>query len=238
MVQPGGRLPNRRQQIPMITQPISQLEDRLATPAVQHRPHVHLPSLPHLRPVRQDSRTPGTRTPNIALVGLQLLVGYEWLLAGGDKFLLGTFPAQLSGLLNTLVNSGHLAGFFVAILQGVVAPNAVLFGYLIESGETLAGLGLIAAGLVALLRPLAGHSLSGSSATLFVYGDRLLERLAPLAAAGAGLLGVSYFFLDGLPTPWFVPSIAFGGSIDTGLFFAAASVVLIVSQFVQRQPGQ
>src|SRR5438270_5060972 len=46
---------------------------------------------------------------------------------------------------------------------------------------------------------------SGTSATLFVYGDRLLQRLAPLAAMGAGLLGVSYFFLDGLPAPWFVP---------------------------------
>jgi hypothetical protein len=222
----------------MITQPNPQLKDQLATPDVQHGPHLHLPGLFHPRPVQQDSRTTGTRTPNIVLAGLQLLVGYEWLLAGGDKFLLGTFPAQLGGLLNTLVNSGHLASFFVAILQGLVAPNAVLFGYLIESGETLAGLGLVTAGLVALLRPLAGRSLSGASATLFVSGDRLLERLAPLAAAGAGLLGVSYFFLDGTPSPWFVPSIAFGGSIDTGLFFAAASVVLIVSQFVQRQPSR
>jgi len=92
--------------------------------------------------------------------------------------------------------------------------------------------------VVTVLRPLAGRSLSGTSATLFVYGDRLLQRLAPIAAIGAGLLGLSYFFLDGLPKPWFVPSIAFGGSIDSGLFFAAASVVLIVSQFVQRQPGR
>ncbi len=222
----------------MITQPNSQLKDQLAPPAVQHGSHLHLPGLLHLRPVRQDSRTTGTRPPNIALAGLQLLVGYEWLLAGGDKLLLGNFPAQLGGLLNTLVSSGHLAGFFVVILQGLVAPNAALFGYLIESGETLAGLGLVTAGLVALLRPLAGRSLSGRSAKLFGSGDRFLERLAPLAAAGAGLLGVSYFFLDGLPRPWFVPSIAFGGSIDTGLFFAAASVVLIVSQFVQRQPGR
>ncbi len=222
----------------MITQPNPQLKDQLATPDVQHGPHLHLPGLSHLRPVRQDSRNTGTRTPNIVLAGLQLLVGYEWLLAGGDKFLLGTFPAQLGGLLNTLVSSGHLAGFFVAILQGLVAPNAVLFGYLIESGETLAGLGLVTSGLVALLRPLAGHFLSGASATLFVYGDRLLSRLAPLAAAGAGLLGLSYFFLDGTPSPWFVPSIAFGGSIDSGLFFAAASVVLIVSQFVQRQSSR
>ncbi len=70
---------------------------------------------------------------------------------------------------------------------------------------------------------------------MFMSGFRLVERLAPIAALGAGLLGLSYFFLDGLPKPWFVPSIAFGGSIDMGLFLAAASVILVVSQFVQRQ---
>src|SRR3989441_5272423 len=222
----------------MITQPNPQLEARPAVPDVEHRLPLHLPGWAHLRPVPQSTRATGTRPLNIALVGLQLLVGYEWLLAGGDKFLLGPFPAQLGGLLNTLVNSGHPAGFFVAILQGLVAPNVALFGYLIESGETLAGLGLVTAGLVALLRPLAGRFLSGRSAKLFGSGDRFLERLAPLAAAGAGLLGVSYFFLDGTPSPWFVPSIAFGGSIDPGLFLAAASVVLIVGQLMQRRQSR
>ena len=218
----------------MITQPDSHLDTRPAPPEVQQRPPIQLPG----RPAPQESRATGTRTPNIALAGFQLLLGYEWLLAGGDKILLGSFPAQLGGLLNTLVNGGHLVGFFAAILQALVAPNAVIFGYLIESGETLAGLGLLSAGLVALLLPLAGHYLRGTSARLFVYGARLLERLAPLAALGAGLLGVSYFFLDGLPRPWFVPTIAFGGSIDTGLFLAAASVVLVVSQFMQRRQSR
>ena len=73
---------------------------------------------------------------------------------------------------------------------------------------------------------------------MFMSGFRLVERLAPLAAIGAGLLGLSYFFLDGLPKPWFVPSIAFGGSIDMGLFLAAASVVLVVSQFMQWNNGR
>src|SRR5437899_1274907 len=160
----------------MITQPDPQLEARPAVPAVEHRLPLHLPGWAHRRPVPQSTRATGTRPLNIALVGLQLLLGYEWLLAGGDKFLLGAFPAQLGGLLSASVHGGHLVGFFVAILQGLVAPNAVLFGYLIESGETLAGLGLMTAGLVALLRPLAGRSLSGTSATLFAYGDRLLQR--------------------------------------------------------------
>ena len=210
----------------MITPTNSKIEARPATPPIERGPH--------LRPAPLDKRATGIRTPNIALVGLQLIIGYEWLLAGGDKLLLGNFPAQLRGLLIMSVGGGHLAGFFVAILQGLVMPNSLLFGYLIESGETLAGLGLIATGLVALLRPLARRYLSGTSAALFVYGDRLLKRLAPLAAAGAGLLGTSYFFLDGLPKPWFIPGIAFGGSIDPGLFLAAASVVLIVGQFMQR----
>ena len=210
----------------MITPTNPQIEERPAPPTIEREPH--------LRPAPLDKRTTGTRTPNIALIGLQLIIGYEWLLAGGDKLLLGSFPAQLRGLLLTSVSGGHLASFFVTILQGLVAPNAALFGYLIELGETLAGLGLVTAGLVALLHPLSGRYLRGMSATLFVYGDRLLERLAPLAATGAGLLGISYFFLDGLPKPWFVPSIAFGGSIDPGLFLAAASVVLIVGQLMQR----
>ena len=222
----------------MITQPNPQLEARPAAPDVQHRLPIHLPGRPRLHPAPQGTRAIDTHIPNIALAGLQLLLGYEWLLAGGDKLLLGAFPAQLSGMLLALVGGGHLVGFFSAILQGLVAPNAVLFGYLIELGETLAGLGLMAAGLVALLRPLAGRYLSGTSATMFMFGDRLLERLAPIAAIGAGLLGVSYFFLDGLPKPWFVPSVAFGGSIDTGLFLAVASVVLIVSQLMQRRPGR
>jgi hypothetical protein len=222
----------------MITQPTPHLKARPATPDVQHRPHIHLPGRPHLRPAPQETRATGTHIPNIALAGFQLLIGYQWLLAGGDKLLLGAFPAQLGGMLLTLVSGAHLVSFFAAILQGLVAPNAVLFGYLIEWGETLAGLGLMTAGLVALLRPLAGRSLRGTSATVFMYGDRLLERLAPVAATGAGLLGLSYFFLDGLPAPWFVPSIAFGGSIDTGLFLAAASVVLVVSQFVQQHQSR
>ena len=218
----------------MITQPTPHIEARPAAPDVQHGPDIHLPRRSHLRSGPLETRVTGTQPPNIALAGLQIIVGYEWLLAGGDKLLLGGFPAQLGELLRTIVGSGHLPGFFVAILQGLVVPHAVLFGYLIEWGETLAGLGLVTAGLLALLRPMVERSRGGRSAALFVSGFRLVERLAPIAALGTGLLGLSYFFLDGLPKPWFVPSIAFGGSIDMGLFLAAASVVLVVSQFVQR----
>ena len=222
----------------MITQPEPHLEARPDAADVQRGRPLHLPGRPRLLPVPKDSRVIDTHVPNIALAGFQLLIGYAWLLAGGDKLLLGTFPAHLGGMLLSLVTGGHLVGFFADLLQGFVASHGVLFGYLIEWGETLAGLGLMAAGLVVLLRPLAGRSLSGRSARMFMYGDRLFARLALLAAIGVGLLGVSYFFLDGLPTPWFVPSVAFGGALDTGLFLAIASVILVVSQLMQRHSGR
>ena len=218
----------------MITQPNPHIQARPAAPDVQHGPPIHLPRRSHLRPGPLETRATGTQPPNIALAGLQIIVGYEWLLAGGDKLLLGGFPAQLGKLLLTIVGSGQLLGFFASLLRELVVPNAMLFGYLIEWGETLAGLGLVTAGLLALLRPLVERSLAGRSAAMFLSGFRLVERLASIAAIGAGLLGLSYFFLDGLPKPWFVPSIAFGGSIDMGLFLAAASVVLVVSQSVPK----
>src|SRR5260370_8621253 len=185
----------------MITQPNPHLEARPAAPDVQHRLPLHLPGRPHLRPAPQGIRAIDTRIPNIALAGLQILIGYEWLLAGGDKLLLGAFPAQLGGMLLTLVSGGHLVGFFAAILQGLVAPNALFFGYLIELAETLAALGLMAAGLVALLPPLAGRYLSGTRPSLFVFGDWLLERRSPLAALCAGLLASPSFLLPCLPPP-------------------------------------
>src|ERR1700693_4810299 len=43
------------QETPMITHPTPHLEARPATPAVQHRPHLHLPGRPHLRPAPQDT---------------------------------------------------------------------------------------------------------------------------------------------------------------------------------------
>ena len=209
----------------MITQSNLHIEDRPTTPPAQREPHLPLPRR-------------STQSPNLALAGLQLLVGYAWLLAGVDKLLLGAFPAQLGGLLRTSVGGGHLPGFFVALLQGFVVPNTVLFGNLIEWAEALAGLGLMTAGLFALLRPLAGRYLGETPAAVFLFGAQLFERMAPLAATGAGLLGLSYFLLDGAPVPWFVPSIAFGGAIDAGLFLAAASVILVVSHFVQPRHSQ
>lgn len=220
------------------TQP-RQHTPRLARPHVHQGLHAH--HIPHVHPPTQRSAVASAMTsataaaPNIALLGLDLLVGYEWLVSGVDKLLIGTFPGTLSNLLTQSLSSGQLPGFFAAILRGLVAPNAVPFGYLIEWGETLAGVGLLAAGLAELAHPWIERHLPETARGVFALVLRLLNMLTPIAAIGAGLLGLGFFFLDGLPTPWFTPTIAYGGAIDTGLFLAAASLVIAVSYLERRR---
>lgn len=181
------------------------------------------------------SRTTHT---NLALAGLQLVIGYQWLVSGGDKLLLGTFPAQMGQLLAGQIGSGKLPTYFAALLRVLVVPNAPVFGYAIMLGETLAGLGLMAAGLLALLRPLAEAHITGSVWAVFARTDRLVTGLAPLAAVGAGLLGLSYYLLDGAPPLWFTPSLAYGGAIAPGMVVALASIVLVIGQVFRKPTSQ
>lgn len=165
--------------------------------------------------------------PNLTVVGLQLILGYEWLASGVDKLLYGRFPATLGQLLGGVLHGGPLPAPFAALLRAAVLPNSIVFGLLVEWGETLAGLGLLAAGLAALLAAPAGRRLPPASARLFARGRRLAERLAPAAAGGAGVMAVSFYLLDGAPAAWLMPSVAFGGALDTGLLLALASVALL-----------
>jgi hypothetical protein len=41
------------------------------------------------------------------------------------------------------------------------------------------------------------------------------------------MMGLSFYLLDGAPAQWFVPSVAFGGALDTGLMLAVGSAVVL-----------
>lgn len=210
---------------------------------------VHLPPIsrtPSAHRVRQRSVAPSaaptytpsppapataaTTAPSIVLAALELLLGYEWLVSGVDKLLYGSFPQQLGTLLHGSLAGNRLPNIFAAVLRTLVAPNAALFGALIEWAETLAGLGLIVAGLIALVGPRVERHLHGALETVYHAGLRLLRALLPVAALGTALLGLSFYLLDGAPAPWFAPSIAYGGALDTGLFLAVASLIVLLAQ--------
>jgi uncharacterized membrane protein YphA (DoxX/SURF4 family) len=191
---------------------------------------------PYLRPTtpatwtkerRQAERMAPAGPHAVALAGLQLLLGYEWLASGVDKLLYATFPTAGGALLRGPLQGGRLPALFAAFLRTMVLPHSVAFGYLIEWGETLAGLALIAGGLVTLLAPVARRWLASEAARWLTRGQRATEWLAAGAALGAGMMGLTFYLLDGAPSQWFMPSVAFGGALDTGLMLAVGSAVLL-----------
>jgi hypothetical protein len=187
------------------------------------------PSQPEARP----SDVPSLAPVPILRVGLQLALGYEWLVSGLDKLLYGRFPDALGGLLAGVLRGGTIPAPFAAMLRSVVLPHAALFGWLVEWGETLAGLGLIAAALAALLRPVLERRLAPEARPWLARAHRALDVLALAAAGGTVLLGLSFYLLDGAPAFWPVPSVAFGGAVDTGLLLAALAAALVVGPAVK-----
>jgi hypothetical protein len=162
----------------------------------------------------------------IALIGLQAALGYEWLVSGLDKILYGRFPETLGGLLASVLRVGNVPAPFAALLRVLALPHSQFFGWLIVWSETLAGLALLGAALVALLRPILERYLAPEARPWLARGRRIVDALAVAAAAGAVLLGLSFYLLDGAPAFWPLPSIAFGGAIDTGLLLAALATPL------------
>src|SRR5579884_2813520 len=115
----------------MITHPLPHPEAPIRQPLGENT--ASLPGAQVLRhPVAAAHPASAVHVVPRPLAFLQLLLGYEWLLAGADKLLLGTFPAQLGGLLQASLSGGRLPSFFAALLRELVMPNALFFGVLIE----------------------------------------------------------------------------------------------------------
>jgi thiosulfate dehydrogenase [quinone] large subunit len=174
---------------------------------------------------------------NVVLAAMQVLVGYQWLVSGGDKLLYGHFPDELGQLVATATSSGRLPDFFAQFLQSVVLPSATIFGVLIEYGEALAGLGLLAGALLTLARPLIVRRLAvaeGSGARFARFGLGAMSVLTAGAALGAFFMGLNYWALDGMPAPWFAPGLAYGGAIHPALFLAGACAAILIGQIASQ----
>jgi len=165
---------------------------------------------------------------SLALAGLQIVLGYAWLVAGVDKVLLAGFPAMLGSLLTATIRGGIVPAPFARILEAVVVPHGALFGVLTEWGEQLTGLGLIVAGLTALVATPLQHRLPVGGARLAALFQRVMNMLWPLAALGGLVMGLSFYVVDGAPWQGFMPSVAFGGALDEGFLLAMGSAVLLV----------
>jgi hypothetical protein len=108
-------------------------------------------------------------------------------------------------------------GWYKSFLDGSVIPHASTFGYLIEIGELVVGLALVAAALVWLLRW-----------ERLPYSGRVAVLVATaLASLGAIFMAVNFHLANGAPHPWLIPRDGFDEGIDLDSLLPAVQLVLV-----------
>ncbi len=119
------------------------------------------------------------------LQAIQLVLAYEWLSSGLDKFLEDGFMAGIAKTL-ALFASKTSFGFYGTFLKNYAIPNAELFGNVVRYSEVLIGLGL-------------------SISVIAYYGLPSLRRITSLFAAVAGiggaLLNLNLFWAASFSSP-------------------------------------
>lgn len=148
------------------------------------------------------------RLARIWLLVIQMVIGYEWLRGGLEK--LETGGRFVQALPQTLARFAEKNPYpwMKAFLTGPATANAALFGNLVQWGEVLAGLGLIAGALYLLF--LAGR-LNG-----------LLRRIAGILVAIALLGGMTMNAVFGLAAGHTSPS-TYG--INLVMFFSQLALL-------------
>ena len=152
----------------------------------------------------------------LALMAIQILIGYEWLMSGLTKIVRGGFP---SGLADELTEKSEgIEGWYKDFLDGTVIPNGELFGVLILVGELIVGAVLIAAAIVWIVR----RDALSDRAKLVLLGATFL------AAVGAIFMNVAFHLANGSAHPWLIPEEGFDEGVDLDSLLPLIQLVLAV----------
>jgi hypothetical protein len=163
----------------------------------------------------EASRGANGRIALVALLAVQLLLGYEWLSSGLTKIVHGDFPG---GLANELAEKSQgVSSWYRSFLDAAVIPHAHAFGYLIEVGELVTGLALIVAALVWLTAWRRLHN----------GGRRAVLRATAAAAVAGVVMNVNFHLANGSPLPWPVAADSFDEAIDLDSVMAALELLLV-----------
>lgn len=154
---------------------------------------------------------------------VQVVIAWEWLVSGTNKVLSGTFPQGLASTLDDGIQHNP-NGWYVSLLQGIVLPHSVAFGYAIEAAEIVAGMALLI-GAIVLVGPIRHRGMPQYRVAL---GEIAAATVAALVCV---FLCVNFHFFmgDGL-IPWFDPARPFdeGISLDT-LMPPLSAIILVIN---------
>lgn len=152
---------------------------------------------------------------------VQVVIAWEWLVSGTNKVIAGTFPQGLADRLNEGLK-GNPNDWYVALIQNIVLPHSVAFGFLIEVAEVLVGIALVV-GAVVLIGPVRRRGTPQYRLALGEIGA------ATVAAALCIFLCVNFHFLmgDGI-IPWFDPTRAFDEGISLDTLMPPMAVIILL----------
>lgn len=146
---------------------------------------------------------------------VRLYVGWQWLVAGFEKIKNPVWTGEQAGVALNGFLSGALKkatgphpdvqGWYVWFLQNIVMKNVVAWSHTVAWGELLVGVALILGAFTGIaaffgLFMNLNYLLAGTVSTnpiLFTLSIGLI-----LAWRTAGYLGLDYFLLPILSTPW------------------------------------
>ena len=164
---------------------------------------------------RSDRGGLTSRLPLAGLLFVQAFIGYEWFMSGLTKVVDGGFPSGLAKELRT--DAAGDAHWYASFLRGAIIPHATVFGYLIEIGELLVGIGLIAAAVLWLFR---WERLPDS-------GRVAVLAVTALSALGGIAMAINFHLASGAPHPWLIPKSGFDESVDLDSLLPMLQLVLI-----------
>jgi len=130
----------------------------------------------------------------VALLLVQVCIGYEWLVSGLTKLVRGDFPGGLASELKDM--SSAAPGWYRGFLDNVVVPHAVAFGYAIEIAELVVGVVLLVA-VFRLPSRLARH-MPAATALALVAGLFLAANFALANGSSFGLRLAGDSFDEGI----------------------------------------
>jgi thiosulfate dehydrogenase [quinone] large subunit len=152
---------------------------------------------------------------------LQAVIAWEWLVSGVNKVLAGNFPQGLADTLDEGIHDNP-NGWYVSILQHVVMPHSVAFGYLIEATELFIGIALFI-GVVVLVGPVRRR---GMPQYRLAVGEVATAMVAALLCA---FLCVNFhFFMGDGVFPWVNPANAFDEGITLDTLMPPVAVLLFL----------
>jgi len=159
----------------------------------------------------------------LLLAAIQAIIGWEWLMSGGNKLLSGTFPQDLADTISSMMKENP-DGWYVSFLQRSILPQSVLYGYLIEWTEVAIGVILLGGALILLSQPRRKGQAQ--------YRLTLFYSLASMAAALAGaFLTINFHFMaGGWIFPWFNSSAANGEGIDLDALLPPFELAILLTQ--------